>query len=109
MEDGGAERKLIIKAIPFVNLNPDLSQDCNLAVYYDAWENDNDEDPIISLVYEIVKQMGIKYDFAKESNIFQLAGSILEFFSGKNINTIIDTLNSESPLTTHLSNHAAIS
>lgn len=28
-----------------------------LAVYYDAWKNDTEEDPVLSLIYEIIQQL----------------------------------------------------
>lgn len=76
----------------------DNYDDCNLAIYYDAWENDNDMDPILSLVYEIVKQLGIEYEFEDNSNVFKLAGAVLEAITGKNVNGIIDNLKGENPL-----------
>ena len=77
----------------------DNYDDCNLAIYYDAWENDNDTDPVLSLVYEIIKQLGINYAFDDNSNEFKLAGSVLEALTGRNINGIIENLKSENPLT----------
>ena len=36
-----------------------LKENAFLAVYYDAWKNDTDEDPVLSLIYEIVQQLNI--------------------------------------------------
>lgn len=33
----------------------------HICVYYDAWGNDSDEDPLLSIVYEIVKTTGMDY------------------------------------------------
>lgn len=68
----------------------DMSENYDVAVYYDAWENDNDTDPVFSLVYEIIKQLGINYAFDDNSNAFKLAGSVLEALTGRNINGIIE-------------------
>ena len=38
-----------------------MPENYDVAVYYDAWENDNGTDPVLSLVYEIIKQLGINY------------------------------------------------
>ena len=89
----------IVYAIPFPEKSEDVPENYNVAVYYDAWENDNDTDPVLSLVYEIIKQLGINYDFDDNGNIFKLAGSVLEAFTGRNINSIIENLKSENPLT----------
>ena len=77
----------------------DMSENYDVAVYYDAWENDNDTDPVFSLVYEIIKQLGINYAFDDNSNAFKLAGSVLEALTGRNINGIIEKLKSDNPLT----------
>ena len=83
------KRESIVHNLPFPS---DKADDSNydLAVYYDAWENDNDMDPLISIVYEIAKQLGLIYQFDAETDIFKLAASILEAFSGRNINDIIN-------------------
>ena len=100
MSDMDDEKKAsIVYAIPFPEKSEDVPENYNVAVYYDAWENDNDTDPVLSLVYEIIKQLGINYDFDDNGNIFKLAGSVLEAFTGRNINSIIENLKSENPLT----------
>ena len=76
----------------------DNYDDCNLAIYYDAWENDNDIDPIISLIYEISMQIGDKYMFESDINFFKMVVSIVECINGKNIKSIIDSLKDENPL-----------
>lgn len=43
-----------------------------LAVYYDAWKNDTEEDPVVSLIYEIIQQLDLKgglIDLNKMSSI----------------------------------------
>jgi hypothetical protein len=70
----------------------------NIAVYYDAWENDNDMEPILSLIYEITKQLSV--DFAlSDISIVKTAGAIIEAISGHNVNGIKDALTSEDPFT----------
>ena len=88
MSDMDDEKKAsIVYALPF----PEKSEDVP--------ENYNGTDPVLSLVYEIIKQLGINYDFDDNGNIFKLAGSVLEAFTGRNINSIIENLKSENPLT----------
>ena len=100
MSDMYNEKKAsIVYALPFPEKSEDVPENYNVAVYYDAWENDNDTDPVLSLVYEIIKQLGINYEFDDNGNIFKLAGSVLEAFTGRNINSIIENLKSENPLT----------
>lgn len=93
------KRASIVYSLPFPKKAEDVPENYDVAVYYDAWENDNDTDPVLSLVYEIIKQLGINYAFEDNSNVFRLAGSVLEALTGRNINGIIENLKSENPLT----------
>lgn len=88
----------IINAFKIPQHAEEISENYNMAVYYDAWENDNEIDPILSIVYAIIKQTGINYNFSDDISVFKLAGSVLETFTGRNINGIIDNLKSEDPL-----------
>ena len=67
-------------------------------VYYDAWKNDNDTDPIFSLIYEIIKQLNIDFSLSSMDAV-KLAGSIIEMITGHNINNIKDILTSDDPFT----------
>ncbi|XOQ45169.1 MAG: KAP NTPase domain-containing protein [Clostridium sp.] len=69
-----------------------------VSVYYDSWENDNDDDPILSLVYSILRSVESDYSFRKGANCLQIAASILEFFSGKNWGELIKSFKSDDPL-----------
>lgn len=84
--------------LPFAkNVEDDTNYD--LAIYYDAWENDNDTEPVLSIIYEITKQLGLSYAFSPKTNVFKVAGDIIEAISGRNVNGIIENLNSDNPLT----------
>ncbi len=99
MSDMDEEKKAnILYSLPFPKQQEEMAENYNVAIYYDAWENDNDTDPVLSLVYEIIKQLGVEYDFEEGCNAFKLAGSILEALKGKNINGIIENLKSENPI-----------
>lgn len=63
-----------------------------VCVYYDAWKNDNDDDPVLSLVYTILQDVDNKFYFDKDVPFIKLAANILDFFKGKNWSDIIDTL-----------------
>ena len=39
-----------------------------VCVYYDAWANDNDSDPILSLIYEIIRGTAQQYSFKKSAD-----------------------------------------
>lgn len=92
------ERLRILQRVPFKIEDDTEDENFDLAIYFDAWENDNDTKPILSIVYEITKQLGLTYPFDSDSDVFKMAGSIFETISGRNINNIIDTLKGENPL-----------
>lgn len=78
--------------------NNEKGENSIISVYYDAWVNDNDTEPIFSLIYEITKQICIDFSIS-ENNLFKLAGNILSAISGYNLNEILKTLNSVDPFT----------
>ena len=69
-----------------------------LCVYYDAWENDNDEDPVLSLVYSILQDVDAESPFEKESGIFDKGAAIAECLSGRSITAVVDSLKSKDTL-----------
>ena len=60
-----------------------------VCVYYDAWQNDNDEDPILSLVYTIINDVENDFSFSKRS-YREVAASIMEIFTGRDWSKIIE-------------------
>ena len=83
--------------LPFPK-NDGEKENCSIAVYYDAWENDNDTEPVLSLIYEITKQLSIDFSLSDVS-IIKTAGAIIEAISGHNVNEIRDALIAEDPFT----------
>ena len=55
-----------------------------VCVYYDAWANDNVNDPILSLVYEIIKGAVQHYSFKKSADCMKAAATISDFFTERN-------------------------
>jgi len=47
-----------------------------VCVYYDAWSNDNDIDPVLSLFYEIVRNTACDYSFKKGRDCVKIATSM---------------------------------
>lgn len=89
------KKQEILKNIPFHKKD---DENYDLAIYYDAWENDNDMDPILSIVYEITKQLGLSYPLKDQGKVFEAAASIMELLSGRNTEGIIRSLKSDNPL-----------
>lgn len=69
-----------------------------MCVYYDAWENDNDDDPMMSLVYSIMKSVENCGALDNNINIAKAAASVLEFFTGKRWSNLVESLKGNSPL-----------
>ncbi len=92
-----ARQRIIQKHSKYRSLD-ELELQPQICVYYDAWENDNDEDPMLSLVYSIMQGINMDYSFKEAPNCLRLGASILELFSGKNFGQIIEMLQSEEPL-----------
>lgn len=74
-----------------IDLKPQIS------VYYDAWENDNDEDPILSIIYEILKVVGTDYTFTGGASLVKIAVAIAESLTGKKIQSLIEAAKQEDP------------
>ena len=69
-----------------------------VCVYYDAWENDNDEDPVLSLIYSILTEVNPDDSFSKGKDILSIAGTIADYFTGKGIAQILKEFKRESAL-----------
>lgn len=69
-----------------------------IAVYYDAWENDNDEDPLLSLVLSILQCVNTEFKFTNGVACVNVAGSIAEILSGRRADLLIKAKKSEDPL-----------
>ncbi len=110
------QAKLILEAFnPFISNNTDVERIKNawkkynpkepdrvyrpqIAIYYDAWQNDNDDDPLISLIYNILHDVSTNYSFIKHDlKIFQLLSGIGELLTGYKTQNIISALKTEDP------------
>lgn len=69
-----------------------------VSVYYDAWENDSDEDPVLSLVYSILKSVDMDFQIPNDSGLMLTAANILEFFTGKSWTNLIEAFRGQDPL-----------
>ncbi|MCC8107099.1 MAG: KAP family NTPase [Clostridiales bacterium] len=69
-----------------------------VSVYYDAWENDNDDDPVLSLVYSIINSLNADFNLSNISSLLKKAAAIMELFTDKSLSNLIDSFKSDSPL-----------
>lgn len=91
------------------NRNKTYSLKNQVCVYYDAWKYDNDDDPILSLIYEIARELGTNYNFTEESSTAKVVVSLLELLSGRNIKDFYNTLKSQKDLMEGIENERKIS
>jgi len=61
-------------------------------VYYDAWENDNDTDPILSIVYSVISSKQARLHVHNERDLGGILASIAECVTGRSISTLFETL-----------------
>ncbi len=69
-----------------------------VTVYYDAWANDNDIDPILSIVYSTVCEANDDFQLKKGTDYKSIAGSIFELLTDRDLNSLINSLKGEEPL-----------
>lgn len=113
------EEKEKIKEIQSQFLDKDELINSHVCIYYDAWENDNDDDPVLSLVYAIMQTVSTEFSFVERdylkagtallegvvkstlentTNMLKAGLSVLEHLSGTNWEEIIKGLKGEDPL-----------
>jgi hypothetical protein len=64
-------------------------------VYYDAWANDNTEDPILSFIYEALKDIHVgKPD--NQRNIVDIVAAIADFTIGASISNLVEKIRGSS-------------
>ena len=81
--------------------NDIINTNYHIPIYYDAWANDNDNDPILSIVYQIIQTVGNHANIEEPKglrSVFSLAGDIFELVKGFNPLEIAKKLKSENPL-----------
>lgn len=76
-----------------------LNIEPQVCVYYDAWENDNDDDPVMSLVYTIMNSVNTNFSF-KNRDFIKTGAGIMQMFTGMDWLSIINGLKGTSPLDT---------
>ena len=71
-----------------------------LTVYYDAWSNDNDEDPILSLIYSIVMSLNTINPLKEMPKLICVCAAIADALSGRNLSGLLKALKSDDNLQT---------
>lgn len=99
--DSDEERNKITGAMTrFVNMSGENDKELQpqVCVYYDAWSNDNDVDPLLSLVYSIVTELNSDYSFKHAPGTLKPMGELADILTGKDISDFFKALKSEDAL-----------
>ena len=81
--------------------NDHINSNYHIPIYYDAWANDNDNDPILSIVYQIIQTVGNHATIKEPKGLetaFSIAGDIFSIVIGFNPIDIAKKLKGENPL-----------
>lgn len=65
--------------------------------YYDAWDNDNDADPLLSLLYYISLSVCEGFTHTDNKPIKNKLATIADVFTGWNTKAVVDAFRSEDP------------
>lgn len=66
-----------------------------ITTYYDAWEHDDDEDPILSLVYEMMKENYCIDTIPNKRQWTDILSNLVDVVSTKNVSGLISSLKGE--------------
>lgn len=67
----------------------DTDVECYSTVYYDAWMYDNNDDPILSLVYATIASNQAQFSETKKRSILGSAAALAGALTGRDINTFL--------------------
>lgn len=70
----------------------------HLCVYFDAWQYDFDEEPVLSLIYQISQVVSSAYKFETQRNYLNVATNLLDMFSGYNSKKLLSSLVGSDPV-----------
>lgn len=87
------ERKDVLKTIPSDLLIPESYT----TVYYDAWINDNHDDPILSLIYATIRDNQSELTPDKNRSLSEVLAALVSALSGHDISTLLQQLKSADP------------
>lgn len=83
----------ILKVAKQSNSFEGLTDNNLLAIYFDAWENDSNEDPVLALIYQIVQQLELKTNGFDLNHLAHVLCAIGDAISGRSITNVFECLN----------------
>lgn len=88
----------IIKSICKESLNQKEDIKNQVTVYYDAWENDNDTDPLMSIIHSIIEETDKSIPFKKSTKAVEIAASIIDVIIDRDTNKLVKGIKGEDLL-----------
>lgn len=82
----------ILKVAKQSNSFEGLTDNNLLAIYFDAWENDSNEDPVLALIYRIVQQLDLKTNGFDLNHLAYVLGTIVDVITDRPISNAISSL-----------------
>lgn len=82
----------ILKVVKQSNSFEGLTDNNLLAIYFDAWENDSNEDPVLVLIYRIVQQLDLKTNGFDLNHLAYVLGTIVDVITDRPISNAISSL-----------------
>lgn len=95
--------KVLSKMNEYISEDDIISQ---VTVYYDAWDNDNDNDPILSIIYSILEQIDSDYSWLKKPDNLKIVSSIVSFVTNKRVDVLNENIKEENILSEIEKNHS---
>lgn len=78
----------ILKVAKQSNSFEGLTDNNLLAIYFDAWENDSNEDPVLALIYRIVQQLDLKTNGFDLNHLAHVLGTIVDVITDRPISKL---------------------
>lgn len=91
------EDRVVIKTAFSKHIGEEVQMKPCVSCYYDAWANDNDEDPLLSLVYSIMLVANNDYSFKENDGFVSIGLSLLDAISGRDIKSVVEALKNKTP------------
>lgn len=92
------EESKVVKSICNNYFDSDEVIKSQVTVYYDAWENDNDNDPLMSMICSIVDETDKKIPLKKETKAVEIAASIIDILIDRDTTKMIQGITGEDLL-----------
>lgn len=92
------ENERIFRAWNRIRGTEEIEVQPQISVYYDAWANDSDDDPVLSLVYSIMQSVSTDFSFEGKPRFLDVVAGIAEVLSGRSATALLETLKSDDPL-----------